>query len=111
MLTIPGKNGAQSAIREWKQFKTPDKNEFEVEFYGPTGKKVGTPEGCQPFFKLLDINRSDIERLELFTAAFEKYVKGSDASSDFSAVQSQSNEIDRLVELIFTFARAIKNSE
>jgi hypothetical protein len=74
-LQFAGKNGAVSAIREWKQLHKPDDREFEVEFYGPKSNKRGTPDGCQPSFERLDITSGNLQSLEIFAIAYEKYVK------------------------------------
>jgi hypothetical protein len=104
-LNHSGVKGANQVIQEWKIKRIPDDQEFEIKFYGPTGKKYGSPDGCQLFFSHLDLSLEYLEGLQVFANAFEKYFKGND-SSDASSWNHHNTNIDRIVEIISVFNKA-----
>ena len=108
----PGKKGAANALIEWERFHTQDDNEFEVTFYGPTGKGVnGQCVGCLPFFDNLGITKSDLDSLCKYVDAFEKFVRGRDSNDGSSERDRISNLVDRLLELILKLNSAIQTPE
>ncbi|KAL7540832.1 hypothetical protein ACHAXR_010746 [Thalassiosira sp. AJA248-18] len=108
----PGAKGAARALQDWEKFHSPDDTEFEVTFDGPTGKgHNGKCVGCLPFFEKMDLKKEDLELLERYVDAFEKFFRGeggNDASPERDRI---SNLVDQLKELVHKLNAAIQTPE
>ena len=108
----PGSKGAQAALRDYEKFHSADDTEFEISLHGPTGRGVrGAAVGCLPFFEQLGILQSDLEMLERYVDAFEKFCRGQESNESSGERDRISNLTDRLLDLVHKMCSARSNSE
>ena len=108
----PGSKGAQAALRDYEKFHSADDTEFEISLHGPTGHGVGRKAvGCLPFFDELNILQSDLEMLERYVDAFEKFCRGQESNESSGERDRISNLTDRLLDLVHKMCSARTNSE
>ena len=103
-------NGPKSekALADWRKFKGPDDQEFEMTFDGPTGHgSGGKTRGCQPFFDRIGLNASQGDHYRKLGEGLDSHIR----SNQGRLSDKYSNLMDKLNELIMVVSYALENSE
>lgn len=76
-----GPKSAAKALDDYRNYHTPDDQEFEVSYDGPNGHGVlRKAVGCKPFFEKLQVTEKEVVQLLEFSKAMESHLTGSDKS-------------------------------
>jgi len=100
---------AEKVIADWIKFKTPDDQEFEMSFDGPTGHGTGGKiKGCQPFFEKIALNASQANHYRKLGEGLEEHIRkihGDERSDKHSTL------LDKMNNLIMIVSYALEHSE
>ena len=99
---------ADKAIADWIKFKTPDDQEFEMTFDGPTGHGTGGKTiGCQRFFDKVALNASQADHYRKLGDGLETHIRQKQGREydKFAAI------MDKLNNLIMIVSYALEQPE
>ena len=99
---------ADKAIADWIKFKTPDDQEFEMTFDGPTGHGTGgNTIGCQQFFDKVALNASQADHYRKLGEGLETHIRQKQGSEH----DKNAAIMDKLNKLIMIVSYALEQSE
>lgn len=82
--SVLGHLGVTNALKEYRQFKCPHNKEFEMQYFGPTGRCINgkDPLGCRPYFDEIGATDKELLRVKVLTEQFGELMKSQRGGED-----------------------------